>query len=96
MKNYHKGNTNVDEDIYSALKYKNALHLILKDDSMSSRERRNTLMKKHFQLCKIRTIWKDDEVVGALCEQKTKKKIFFLYMSPVELLTRFFDGKTNF
>ena len=76
--------------MYDVLKKKNPLHLILKEDSMSTRERRETLMKKYFELCNIRYIDIVDDKVGSLIpEQVEKKHPFFAYTPPEELLTRY-------
>ena len=78
------------EDIYEMSKEGNILHKILREEILISREKRNTLMKKNFRLCKIRNvkIEKPDggTIIGA----------FFFYLSPEDQLLRLLDDASTF
>ena len=77
---------------------KNVLHRILIEESMNSREKRNTLMKQNFELCPIRWIWLEDIEVGSLSTEPEKKmkRSFYIYISPLDALTRYFGCSTVF
>ena len=77
------------EKIYDLTKECNVLHIILREEVLISREKRNTLMKKNFRLCKIRNVKIEKEgggIIGA----------FFSYLSPEDQLRRLLDDASTF
>ena len=72
------------DNVYCHVQDYNALHIILREEIMYTRGRRNTQMKKWFDLCSVRNIYLGN-VTG------TNIKSFYVYTPPNELLTRLFS-----
>ena len=70
------------------MKENNVLHIILREESLVTREKRNTLMKKYFDLCTVRNI--------KIGNEPGSKHSFFYYISPEEQLTRFLGDENVF
>ena len=85
------------ETIYANLKDCNVLHNILKEETMCTLDKRNTLMKKYFHLCPIHTIYfKTDDVIGSLSEQVKTTRPFFVYIPIEDQLRRQLGDPTVF
>ena len=85
------------ENMFDNLKNCNVLHTILKEESMCTLDRRNTLMKKYFDLCPIHTIhFKTDDILGSLSEQVKKTTPFFVYIPIEDQLRRQLGDSTVF
>ena len=76
-------NENVINSIYDASRDGNALHIILREESMVSREKRNRLMQQYFYLCLVGNIRIENASVI--------KHSFFSFISPREQFTRYFS-----
>ena len=70
------------DKIYEHVQDSNALHIILKSEAMSSKEKRHGLMQKFFHLVQIRNIPLPGNETG------TAKKSMIVYLSPKESLQR--------
>ena len=78
------------DKIYDLTKECNGLHIILKEEILIGRERRNQLMKKNFRLCKIRTVKIEKPDGGTIVDA------FFSYLSPEDQLLRLLDNASTF
>ena len=78
------------DSIYEHVQDSNALHIILKSEAMSSKEKRDNLMCKMFDLVRIRNIPLPGNETG------TTKKSLIVYISPKESLQRLLGDSVVF
>ena len=76
------GTEELADNICLHMEESNALHKILSEEKMSTKDRRDNLMSKMFHLCPVRNIPLHKKEPGSV------KKSFYVYTSPEELLTR--------
>ena len=78
------------DSIYEHVQDSNALHIILKSEAMSSKEKRHKLMRKFFHLVQIRNVPLPGNETG------TKKKSMIVYISPKDSLQRLLGDSVVF